>query len=388
VLSINRDITERKAAEAALRESERKSRAIFDQTFQFIGLMTPDGTLIEANRTSMSFAGIEESDVLGRPFWETPWWTHSPELQDRLRDAVREAAAGQFVRFEATHPAADGTHHILDFSLKPVTDESGNVVFLIPEGRDITERKRAEAELARHRDHLEQLVAERTEQLVQSARFATIGRLASGVGHEINNPLQGILSHLGTVKAGLSDEKANESVEVIRVAVKRIAGVVKQLRELHQSHGQKRKRIDVNAIVRDTARLFQAPLRELSIRINQELADESPKALGAEAGLHQVLANLVLNAQDAMPDGGRLTLATRIVDQSVEITVADTGHGIAEDFLPRVFEPFVTTKSPGKGTGLGLAIAKGAIDGMGGELSAESVTGRGAKFTILLPRAP
>jgi len=149
VLAVIRDITERKKAEEALRESERKSRAILDHTFQFIGLMTPDGTLIEANRSALNFAGIEESDVLGRPFWKTHWWTHSVELQGRLRGAVRDAAAGHFVRFEATHPAADGSFHTVDFSLKPVMDESGNVVLLIPEGRDITERKQAEEELSK-----------------------------------------------------------------------------------------------------------------------------------------------------------------------------------------------------------------------------------------------
>ncbi|MDO9036245.1 MAG: PAS domain S-box protein, partial [Methanoregula sp.] len=143
-----RDITEQKHAEEGLRESERKFRAIFDQTFQFIGLMTPDGTLMEANRTAMEFSGTKESDVIGKPFWETPWWTHSGELQEKLRAAVRDAAQGEFVRFEATHMAADGRLHYVDFSLKPVKDEAGHVILLIPEGRDITERKRAEEQLA------------------------------------------------------------------------------------------------------------------------------------------------------------------------------------------------------------------------------------------------
>jgi PAS domain S-box-containing protein len=125
-------------------EIERKYRAILDQTFGFIGLMTPDGTLVEANRTALTFAGIEEADVLGKPFWETPWWTHSREMQDRLRDAIKAAASGEFVRFEATHRAAsDGEVRYVDFSLKPVRNEAGEVVFLIPEGRDVTDRKQA-----------------------------------------------------------------------------------------------------------------------------------------------------------------------------------------------------------------------------------------------------
>ncbi len=143
------DISERKQVVEALHQSERKFRAIFDQTFQFMGLMSTDGTLLEANRTALTFCGLEESDVIGKPFWDTPWWTHSTELQDKLRAVVGEAAKGESVRFEATHPAADGSFHYIDFSLKPVWDEAGNIVFLIPEGRDITDRKQAEEERVR-----------------------------------------------------------------------------------------------------------------------------------------------------------------------------------------------------------------------------------------------
>ena len=131
----------------ALREKERRYRAILDHTYQFIGLMTPDGTLIEANKTALAFSGIKESDVSEKPFWDTPWWTHSKELQERLREAVRTAAGGEFVRFEATHPAADGALRYIDFSLSPVKDETGKVVLLIPEGRDITDRKMTEQAL-------------------------------------------------------------------------------------------------------------------------------------------------------------------------------------------------------------------------------------------------
>ena len=141
------DISERKRAEAALRESEQRFRAIFDQSFEFIGLMTLDGTLIQANRTALDFMGIQEADILGKPFWDTPYWTHSPDLQKRVREAIKRAASGEFVRFETSHRKFDGEAYYLDFSLKPVVDESGHVVFLIPEGRDITDRKQAKEAL-------------------------------------------------------------------------------------------------------------------------------------------------------------------------------------------------------------------------------------------------
>ncbi len=154
---VARDITERKLAEEALLESERKIRAIFDQTFQFMGLMTPDGTLIEANSSALGFGNVKESDVLGKPFWETPWWTHSQEMQERVRDAVKKAAAGKFVRFEAYHPGTDGELHYVDVSVKPVKDDVGNVIFLIPEGRDMTERRRAEDQLQQSETNFRQL---------------------------------------------------------------------------------------------------------------------------------------------------------------------------------------------------------------------------------------
>jgi PAS domain S-box-containing protein len=153
-LVLSRDVTERMRMEEAVRASEQRFRAIFDQSFQLIGLLTTDGIILEANRAGLEFAGVEEREVIGKPFWETPWWRHSPELQQRLREAVNEAADGQFVRFEVTHPDHEGRLHYVDFSLKPVTDSTGQVIQLIPEGRDITERKLAEQERQLHADRL------------------------------------------------------------------------------------------------------------------------------------------------------------------------------------------------------------------------------------------
>ncbi|MFA4850199.1 MAG: PAS domain S-box protein [Methanoregula sp.] len=158
VEGIFRDITSRKLAEDALQVSERKFRAIFDQTFQFMGLMTPDGMLVESNRTALEFIGKKESDILGKPLWDTPWWTHSGEMQEKLRRAVSDAANGKFVRFEATHTAADGSLHYVDFSIKPVKDDAGHVILLIPEGRDITERKKMENTLRANEEKYRSLV--------------------------------------------------------------------------------------------------------------------------------------------------------------------------------------------------------------------------------------
>jgi len=145
-------------ADEIVRESERKFHAIFDHAYQFLGLLSIDGRVLKANKTALRFSGVEEADVVGRPFWETPWWAHSSELRDKVRLAVDKAAKGEFVRFEATHIAADKSLHYVDFSLKPVTDEAGKVVLLIPESRDITERKQAEVEIKRQAEFLRLLI--------------------------------------------------------------------------------------------------------------------------------------------------------------------------------------------------------------------------------------
>lgn len=141
------DITDRKNAEQVLSESEHKWRAIFNSTLELIGLLSPDGTILEANKSALSLIGARESDVVGKPFWETPWWSHSREEQEKLRAEIRKAASGETVRFESTHIAADGSLHYIDNSIKPIKDKAGNVLFLVPEGRDITERKLIEQKL-------------------------------------------------------------------------------------------------------------------------------------------------------------------------------------------------------------------------------------------------
>jgi PAS domain S-box-containing protein len=148
-LSIRFDVTSRKQAEESVRQNELKFRAIFDNTFQFVGLLDTEGILLEANQTALDAIDVTPDDVVGQVFWATPWWTHSPDLQAQLQQGVRQAATGELVRFEAKHFLADGSHIIVDFSLSPIKDETGKVVMLIPEGRDITERKQLERDRER-----------------------------------------------------------------------------------------------------------------------------------------------------------------------------------------------------------------------------------------------
>jgi PAS domain S-box-containing protein len=154
-LAIRFDITATKLAVEDLRESEQKFRAIFNSTFQFTGLLTTTGIVVEANQAALAAISVDRADVIGKPFWETPWWSSFPEQVPLLRQAIDRAAQGELVRFESQHRWADGSLGFADFSLKPLIDEAGEIVMLIPEGRDITDRKQLELELSINSQQLE-----------------------------------------------------------------------------------------------------------------------------------------------------------------------------------------------------------------------------------------
>jgi len=384
-----RDITERRHAENALRESERISRALLDRSFGFIGMLSLDGTLLEANRTALEFAGVEQQDVVGRPFWETAWWNHSPELQERLRAAVGAAAGGEMVRFEAPFRAADGSIHPVDFSLKPVRDDDGQVVLLIPEGRDIADLKRAGEEKAALQ-----------AQLHQAQKMESIGRLAGGVAHDFNNLLTVINGYSRLMLDALaSDDPLRESLEEIIRAGERAAGLTQQLLAFGRKQVMQPRVLDLNRVVRETQPMLARVVGE-DVEVCLELHPEAATICADPHQLEQVIVNLVVNSRDAMPRGGKVSIGTSVVEWSprlaqshpgaragryVSLTVSDTGVGMDEETRRRIFEPFFTTKEVGKGTGLGLSMVQGVVEQSGGFIEVASEPGHGASFTIHLP---
>jgi len=400
------DTTEHKQAEVALYESERKFRAIFDQTFQFIGLLSTDGILLEVNRSALSFSGVEESEVIGKPFWEAPWWRHSSEQQYRLREAVKKASEGEFVRFEAIQVAADGSPHYVDFSLKPVEDEAGRVVLLIPEARDITERKKAEEELKQHRGHLAELVAERTAELAVAKEKAEAANQAKSVflasmSHELRTPLNAILgfSELMTREPHLPTT-AREYLDTITRSGEHLLTLINDVLDLSKIEAGRttlnERNFDLRRLMGDLAAMFRLKARTAELELEFAWAPEVPQHVRTDdIKLRQVLMNLIGNAIKFTEAG---TVSVRVgtsseVPQGAEtcrltFTVADTGVGIAPEELNGLFEAFTQTQS-GKqakeGTGLGLPIARKFVQLLGGNILVESEVGRGSAFTFDIP---
>lgn len=406
-------ILERRVAErtAELREAEQKLRAIFDHTLQFVGLLTPDGILVEANRGALEAVGAETSAVVGKAFVDTPWWQHSPVMRDKLRAAVRAAADGQPVRFEATHPAHDGKLIYVDFSLTPVHDASGQVVFLVPEGRDITQRKRAEEELTKYRDHLEELVTQRTAELELANQYLEtevaqrkqaaealkktaeelvrsnleLEQFAYIASHDLQEPLRVISGYLQLLQRRYQGRFEADADEFIQYAVdgsKRMQQLISDLLEYSRvgRRGKEFQPTDLEEVLGEALRVLQRGVEETGAVVTH---DPLPTVQGDRTQLTQLFQNLIGNGikfrgerrpeihVSAQPDGDHWVLAVR-----------DNGIGIERQYWDQVFVIFQRLHSRQKysGTGIGLAICKRIVERHGGRIWLDSQPGKGSTF--------
>lgn len=258
-----------------------------------------------------------------------------------------------------------------------IYDERGQVAFTVTVLRDLTALRR-----------VEQLRVER--RMLEIEKFAAAGRLAATIAHEVNNPMEAIKNAIYLLSDSVKAE-AQPVYDILKAETERVARIVRQMLGLYRNNEQV-KPINVNTLVEDTVLLLNRQLQRTNVEVTMELGD-LPDAVVAADQLRQVLSNLVINAKDSMPDGGKLRVRTRHVRSSkdfplgsIRILVADTGAGIPGELLDSIFEPFVTTKGE-KGTGLGLWIVRGIIGNHGGRISVRSKLGDGTIFKIELPAA-
>jgi two-component system, NtrC family, sensor kinase len=251
--------------------------------------------------------------------------------------------------------------------------------------------------LCRAVDSMAHAMAEREEllrlatrqEIGRSEKLASVGRLAAGVAHEINNPLTGVLAFADMMrdKENLDDQDRQDLDLIIR-ETKRVREIVRGMLDFARETPFVQKPLDVNDLITQTLRLLGKREAFQQIFMIQDLGDQLPPVLADQNQLQQVLLNLTLNACEAMHDGGTLMVSSACVDQSVVVKVTDTGCGIKREHLDQIFEPFFTTKPVGKGTGLGLSVSYGIIQQHGGTLEVETEIGKGTTFTVTLPAAP
>jgi two-component system, NtrC family, sensor kinase len=243
---------------------------------------------------------------------------------------------------------------------------------------------------------LEEKVRERSEELVamqarvaQSERLASLGLLAAGVAHEINNPLGAILALTALTLEDTRPEDPNREnlVEVVRQS-ERCRGIVRGLLDFSRQSKGSRQPLDLNALLQDTLSLIGKQAQFFNIKVLDDLDPRLPLVTGDRSQLQQVFMNLLMNAVQAMDEKGSITIITRAIpDHSVEVIIGDTGHGIAPELIDKIFDPFFTTKAGGQGTGLGLSIAYGIVTTHRGTIGVESEAGKGTRFTLRFPVA-
>jgi PAS domain S-box-containing protein len=374
-----RDVTAEKNAAEAFERSESRFRAIFQTSYQYKGIVALDGTLLDANPTSLRGINAGLAEVVGRPFWDTPWFTGTPGMPEKLRTAWEGAVKGETIRREMLLNLPIGLRYF-DFTMRPIRDARGDVVAIVPEAADITARRQAE------------------EALRQSQKLEAIGQLTGGIAHDFNNLLTPIVGGFDLLQRKCHDDpQALRLISSVLQSAERARLLVQRLLAFARRQHLETRATDLEQLVRGMLDLIGRSLGP-RIEVRVEMAADLPAACVDPNQLEVALLNLAVNARDAMPEGGAITFSAKTADvgsgalglaegRYVRLSVADDGSGMPPETLARAIEPFFTTKPIGKGTGLGLSMVHGLAAQSGGQLTLESTLGEGTTATLWLPAA-
>ncbi|MDQ3079935.1 MAG: PAS domain-containing protein [Pseudomonadota bacterium] len=374
-LQLRRQVEERTAA---LSESEARFRAIFDTVMEIIVLLSPDGTVVEVNRTSATWRHSDPRLAIGRKLWEAPTLEQYPEHVETIRSAVAIAAGGQIFSGEVEMVRPGLPTAYLDVSMQPVRDPGGAMAYLLFEARDITELKAAQ------------------EQLRQSQKMEALGQLTGGIAHDFNNLLTVVVGGLDLIAKKVEEPKLKRYADNALAAAERGARLTAQLLAFSRVQKLEVRPTFVVPLIENMRSLLRNVLGA-SITKRFELDGDTIPVLADPTQLELAVLNLAINARDAMPDGGTLYFSTRpvaVADDAemadgdyVEVAVRDTGSGMSNEVAARAFEPFFTTKEVGKGTGLGLSMVYGVARQSGGTARIESAPGEGTTVKLYFRRA-
>jgi PAS domain S-box-containing protein len=400
-VGIAHDVTLAKQAEAELRQMnetleqrikertaqlaarEAQLRSIFETSHMYQGLLDGQGRVVYANKTALAGIRADAADVLGKPFWQTPWFTATPDMPHAVQGAFARVLQGEAVRIEMQLLLPAG-ERMFDFAMRPIFDQYGAITGAVPEAVDITERKQGE------------------EALRQSQKMEAVGQLTGGVAHDFNNLLTIIRSATDFLRRReLPEERRRRYIDAISDTVDRASKLTGQLLAFARRQPLKPQIFSVSNQIESIAQLIR-PVVGSGIQITLDVGgpDAGFFALADVAQFETAIINLAVNARDAMPEGGELLIKVGRVDgvpplrgqprragAFITVSMTDTGTGIPSDKLEMIFEPFFTTKEVGKGTGLGLSQAFGFAKQSGGDITVRSAPAAGATFTLYLPQA-
>ncbi|HOJ17958.1 MAG: PAS domain S-box protein [Ignavibacteriales bacterium] len=376
---------------------ERKTLvATMDSLDVGIIFVNNDNDIIFINKAAENIRKMKSEERIGTSILDC----HGGKIKDRVLEVMNEFRTNPHA---TRHRIIKTSGRYFDNTYNVVKDNE-NYLGVVLLSQDITEKKELEDKLKKYNEELEMKVKERTveiekayeqikiaqTQLIQSEKMAAIGQFVSGLAHEINSPLDGIQNCLQVILNDLDNrEQTQKYAELSLESTYKIEMLVRKLLSYARSHKLTMSDVDINFILKDILSLTSLKLSKNHVRLVTKLAEEIPLIYGDAHYLEQVFVNLILNASDAMPDGGELTVSTGLSEEgSVEIKVADTGTGIPQKNMDKIFDPFFTTKQKHNGTGLGLYLAYSFVTQHNGEISVKSNEGKGTEFRVKLPLKP